>query len=193
MNERAPSPAHEPSPKCGGTNRRGRPCGHPAGFRTDHLGSGNCHFHGGSSPNGRKHAATQRFEAETRKLLYAYGADPCTDPLEALQRLAGRALAWEQAIGEAVNRLTEIRYEDVQASEQLRAEVAVMERAMDRCGKFLVDMARLNLEERLAKVTEMQAQMAMDAMAAAMREMGMSPEQQRDARGRMARHLRAVA
>lgn len=189
----APVP-HDGPGKCGGTNRQGLPCGNPAGFRTDHPGAGNCHFHGGSSPNGRKHAAAQRIETEARKALYRYDAAPCTDPLEELQRLAGRALAWERAIGDAVNRLEEqIRYEDVQSAEQLRAEVVVMERAMDRCGKFLVDMARLNLEERLAKVTELQAQMAMDAMAAAMREMGMSPEQQREARGRMARHLRAVA
>ena len=194
MDEPVPGGPHGGAPKCGGTNRQGRPCGNPAGYKTDHAGSGNCHFHGGSSPNGRVHAAEQRIEDEARRALYQYDAAPCADPIEALQRLAGRALAWERAIGDAVNRLQEqIRYEDVNSAEQLRAEVAVMERAMDRCGRFLVDIAKLNIEERLATVTEKQARMAMDALAAAMRDMGMSLEQQREARTLVARRLRAVA
>lgn len=193
MNEPVSGVAHGGAPKCGGTNRQGNPCGNPAGYKTDHVGSGNCHFHGGSSPNGRVHAAEKRIENEAMRALYQYDASPVADPLEQLQRLAGRALAWERAIGGAVNKLEEqIRYEDEKSAEQLRSEVAVMERAMDRCGKFLVDIAKLNIEERLARVTEKQAQMAMDALAAAMREMGMGLEQQREARTLVARHLRAV-
>jgi hypothetical protein len=126
-------------------------------------------------------------------VLYQYDASPVTDPLEALQRLAGRALALERAIGDLVNGLQDaIRYEDEKSAEQLRSEVSVMERAMDRCGRLLVDIAKLNIEERLATVTEKQAQMAMDALAAAMREMGMGLEQQREARTLVARHLRAI-
>lgn len=185
---------HGTSPKCGGTNRQGEPCGNPAGKGTDHKGWGNCSNHGGSTPAGRQHAAGRRIEDEAQKLLYRHDAAPVTDPLEALQRLAGRALALEAAIGEAVNKLEDqIRYEDEHDAEQLRAEVSVMERAMDRCGRLLVDIAKLNIEERLATVTERQAQMAMDALAAAMRDMGMNAEQQREARGHVARHLRAVA
>lgn len=48
--------------RCGATNRQGKECGHPAGWGTDHPGFGRCKNHGGSSPNGRKHAATLREE-----------------------------------------------------------------------------------------------------------------------------------
>lgn len=37
--------------KCGAHGRqRNRPCGLPAGFRTDHPGIGRCHLHGGKNP-----------------------------------------------------------------------------------------------------------------------------------------------
>jgi hypothetical protein len=86
-----------------------------------------------------------------------------------------------------------VRYGSEEGGEQLRAEVSVLERAMDRCGRLLVDIAKLNIEERLAKITETQARLVSDALAATFREMGLPAEQQRDARGRLARHLRSVA
>ena len=180
--------AHGPAPKCGGTNRQGEPCGNAAGKGTDHPGAGNCKNHGGSPPAGRVHALNE----QARRLLYKHDAPPVADPLEALQRLAGRALALEETIGELVNSLRSVRYETEAGGEQLRAEVAVLERAMDRCGRLLVDIAKLNIEERLAKVTEIQAKKAMDALTAALRDMGLSSEQQREARRRAAGHLRIV-
>jgi len=179
---------HASVPKCGGTNRQGAPCGNPAGKNTDHFGSGNCSNHGGSTPSGRIHALNQQAE----RLLYKHDAAPVADPLEALQRLAGRALALEETIGELVNNLRSVRYETETGGEQLRSEVAVLERAMDRCGRLLVDIAKLNIEERLARVTEQQAQMTMEALSAALGEIGISAEQQREARVRVARHLRVV-
>ncbi|HZR50098.1 MAG TPA: hypothetical protein VFB06_11320 [Streptosporangiaceae bacterium] len=136
--------------------------------------------------------AEARIEQAARKLLYQHDAAPVADPLEALQRLAGRALALEETIGTLVNDLRSLRYETEAGGEQLRGEVAVLERAMDRAGRLLVDIAKLNIEERLAKVTMRQAQMAMDALAAAMAGMGMSADQQQEARRRVARHLRLV-
>lgn len=136
--------------------------------------------------------AAAAIEQQARQILYRHDAAPVSDPLEALQRLAGRALALEETIGELVNNLRSVRYETETGGEQLRAEVAVLERAMDRCGRLLVDIAKLNIEERMAKVTEKQAAMAMDAMSAALRDMGLSTEQQREARQRVAGHLRLV-
>lgn len=179
---------HGTSPKCGGTNRQGAPCGNPAGKNTDHFGSGNCANHGGATPTGRIAALNE----QAQRLLYRHDAGPVADPLEALQRLAGRALALEQTIGQLVNDLTAVRYESEGGGEQLRAEVAVLERAMDRCGKLLVDIARLNIDERLARVTERQAEQVSAALTAVLSELGLSIEQQREARTGIARHLRAV-
>lgn len=173
--------------KCAGRRTDGGPCGNYA------INGGTvCHAHGGQGPQVKAKAAESVIEARLERLMYRHQAEPFGDPIEALQRLIGRAMSWEAAIGERVNELTALRFTDDHGAEQMRAEVAVLERAMDRCGKLLVDIAKLNLEERLARVTELQAQMAMDALHAALREMGLSAEQQKDARTRMARHLRAV-
>lgn len=183
-------------PFCGARlRRREGTCERQAGAGTDHKGYGNCSWHGGCSPSGTVSAISERIEAEAGRLLYKRDAGPVTDPLEALQRLAGRALALEETIGRLVNDLSSIRYESggESSSEQLRAEVAVLERAMDRCGKLLVDIAKLNIEERMAKVTELQAALAEKALLATLAEMGFTPERQRDAQARLGRHLRAVS
>lgn len=174
--------------KCSAPRTDGNPCG---GWAIN--GGTVCAAHGGKAPQVRAKAQENLENARVERLLYEHGVDACGDPIEALQRLIGRALAIEAALGERVNDLKKVRYKDKNGAEQMRSEVALLERAMDRAGKLLVDVARLNIEERLAKVTEKQAQMAMDALAAAMREMGMSAEQQREARGHVARHLRAVS
>jgi hypothetical protein len=173
--------------KCAGKRTDGEPCGSYA------INGGTvCSAHGAQAPQVKAKAAEAVIEARLERLMYRHQAEPFGDPIEALQRLIGRAMSWEAAIGDRVNELTAIRFTDEHGAEQIRAEVAVLERAMDRCGKLLVDIAKLNLEERLARVTELQAQMAMDALSAAMREIGLTPEQQKDARTRIARHLRAV-
>lgn len=180
---------HAPRPKCGGTNRQGAACGNVAGKGTDHPGVGNCKNHGGCTPTGRVAALNEQAE----RLLYRLDAAPVADPLEALQRLAGRALALEQAIGEMVNNLRSVRYQTETGGEQLRAEVAVLERAMDRCGRLLVDIAKLNIEERLAKVTEIQVKLVTDALRGQLGEMGMSADAQREAIAGVGRRLRLVS
>ena len=184
--------AEHKGPFCGAKRRRGEgTCKRGAGAGTDHLGAGRCSWHGGCSPSGRVSAITEQAE----RLLYRYDATPCGDPLEALQRLAGRALALEETIGHLVNDLSSIRYESGGdgGGEQLRAEVAVLERAMDRCGKLLVDIAKLNIDERLVRVTEKQAGLAEKALLATLAEMGMDAGQQTEACARLGRHLQLVA
>ena len=176
-------------PFCGAKlRRRVGTCGRDAGAGTDHKGVGRCSWHGGCSPSGRAAAIGQ----QAAQLLYKYDADPVTDTLGALQRLAGRALELERVIGEKVNDLSSLRYETETGGEQLRAEVAVLERAMDRAARLLVDIAKLGIEERLAKVTEAQAELAQKAFGFTLSEMGFTAEQRKDAQVRLGRHLRAV-
>lgn len=40
---------------CGARNRAGNPCRQPAGWGTDHVGSGRCKLHGGASLRGVEH------------------------------------------------------------------------------------------------------------------------------------------
>lgn len=38
------------TPTCGAKTRSGRPCKNVAGYKTDHVGDGRCHLHGGAKP-----------------------------------------------------------------------------------------------------------------------------------------------
>jgi P27 family predicted phage terminase small subunit len=151
-----------------------------------------CRKHGGKSLEQLREDGRQRtLEAEAQRLLYRRDAPPVTDPLSALQRLAGRAAAWEDIIGEKVNELRSLRY-STEGGEQLRAEIVVMERAMDRVGKLLVDIAKLNIEDRLAGVREATARMLDEALAAALQKSGADPSGQDAAREEFKRRLRIV-
>lgn len=77
-------------PNCGFILSNGSPCPRPAGFATDHPGTGRCRRHGGSLKNGIKKVAS----AELAELL----GDPAdVDPGEALLycvALASQELKW---------------------------------------------------------------------------------------------------
>lgn len=177
------------SRKCSGTRSTdGMPC---EGYAVN--GSSVCVAHGGKAPQVKAKAAGNLIEEKAARRLHHMDAEPCTDPLGALQRLAGRALQLEQVIGEIVNEMSAFRYESMAGGEQLRSEIAVLERAMDRCGKLLVDIAKLNIDERLARVTEQQTEQVAAALTAVLAELGMPQDQQRAARAGVARHLRAVS
>lgn len=181
--------AKRKGPFCGGKLHQGDgTCTQPPGWGTDHAGGGRCKLHGGCAPSGRAAGVADL----AGRLLYKYDAEPVENPLTALQALAGRALTLESVIGGIVNDMRAIRYETEAGGEQLRSEVAVLERAMDRAGRLLVDIVKLGIEERLAKVTERQLDMLAGALSVVLPGMGMGPEQVREARVRVARHLRAA-
>lgn len=176
-------------PFCGGKlHGRDGTCTQTAGWGTTHPGVGRCKLHGGSAPSGRIAAAEQQARAQLARL----DVPPVDNALTALAAIAGEVVAWKDMLAGKVNALSSLRYEGVGAGEQLRAEVALWERALDRCGKFLVDMAKLDIDERLARVTEQQAEQISAALTAVLAEMGLSQDQQRAARAGVARHLRAV-
>lgn len=152
-----------------------------------------CRKHGGKTLEElRADGRARTLEREAARLLYRRDAPPVTDPWSALQRLAGRAAAWEEIIGEKVNGLRSLRYEGI-GGEQLRAEVAVMERAMDRLGSLLIAIARLNIEDRLAGVRKQTADMLERALDAALEEAGTGIEGKQRARAAFLRHLKVVA
>lgn len=180
-------------PKCGAKLRgRDGTCSLPAGWGTRHQGYGRCRKHLGNSPNVARAAELERVEHEARAELARLDVSPVDNPLEELQKLAGRVLAWERAIGELVNGLSEIRYESGQGGEQLRAEVALLERAMDRCERILIAMVRLNVDERLARVTGEQAALVVGVLKGALDDLGID-RSEAEVSAVMARRLRLVA
>lgn len=180
-------------PKCGGKlHGRDGTCDLPAGWGTSHKGFGRCRKHLGNAPTVARAAERERVEAEARAELARLDVAPVDNPLAELQKLAGQVLAWKDALGNMVNGLTDIRYGDEHGGEQLRSEVALFERAMDRCERVLVAMARLNIDERLVRLTERQAQLANEVLKGALADLGIDHRED-EVRKVMARRLRLVA
>jgi hypothetical protein len=130
---------------CTARRKNGEPC-KGAAMR----GQDKCRMHIG------KKTDIIKAEQEARDQLARLDIPPVEDPLTQLAAVTGQVLAWKDAWAERVNALTSIRYE-TEHGEQLRAEIAVWERALDRCEKFLTAMARLDIDNRLARITETRA------------------------------------
>jgi hypothetical protein len=168
-------------------------CTFVAGWGTDHVGVGRCRLHGGNTRNQRAAAHAQQAEQKARALLANLDVVSVDNPFAALGRLAGQVVAWQETIAGIVNELGErVRYEGAAGNEQLRAEIALYERAMDRCGQVLGMIARLNIEDRMARVSEQQAEIVVSAIEAALAAAGVTGRQADDARKVAAHHLRAV-
>lgn len=114
-----------------------------------------CEMHGGKSPQVRNAGNIRREEARAQKILDKRGYSRVEDPVEALADLAGEVVAAKDFFRE---RIETLRYEH-RAGEQLRAEVALYERALDRCLKVLSEITRLGIAERRQRINEAQALM----------------------------------
>jgi hypothetical protein len=191
-----PEHADGDKPKCGAQKRQGAPgetCTFVAGWGTDHVGFGHCRLHGGNTRNQRAAARAEKADTEARRVLATLDVVPVEDPFAALSRLAGQVLAWQEALSGIVNQLGDrVRYEGASGSEQLRAEIALYERAMDRTGTILGMIAKLDIEDRMARVTERQADALISALEAGLAAIGVTGTEADDARQAAARHLRAV-
>lgn len=173
--------------KCKGRKTNGEPCNNYA-----ITGGMVCHAHGGRAKQVKAKAAERVTEERVRAALARIDVDPITDPLSELSKIAGQVVAWKDTIADKVNELTSLRY-STEGGEQLRAEVALFERALDRCEKFLSSMARLNIDERLARISERQADIIIKAITATLAERGLSVEEQAEARRDVARRLRVAS
>jgi hypothetical protein len=171
-------PGHGKHPLCGARKKTAEgTCRRPAGWGTDHVGYGSCKLHGGCTPTVIKGAERERIDQQARKALEGFtDFAPVHDPVERLRMLAGRAEAWMTALEVKVAELTSLRYES-NTAEQIRGEIQLYERAMAATGKVLVDLARLNLDERAVKVQEAQVALLAGALTEALAEAGLPPGQ----------------
>jgi hypothetical protein len=172
--------------KCSGrSSRTGEPCqAYPV------RGAAVCVAHGGRAPQVKAKAKQRRTEQAARAELARLQLPPVDDPLTALASVTAEVLAWKDNLAAKVNELTSLRY-STEGGEQLRAEVALWERALDRCERFLTAMARLNIDERLAAIAEAQAQAIMDALRIGFEAAGVDAGQRRVALAAVKDHLAA--
>lgn len=152
-----------------------------------------CDSHGGMTPQALAAVKARRAEEEARYELARLGAPPVTNALEELARLAGQVVAFKDAVAEKVNSLTEIRYTSKVQIEQLRSELGLWERALDRCVSTLSAMARLKLDERLVAIEEGKAAMLAEAMTCSLAKAGVTGDDATVVRREFARRLRVVS
>ena len=169
--------------RCSAHNRQGQPCGRQA-----MAGASVCDFHGGKSPGARQKAAQRLAEGQARQVLNREGIVALEDPLRALQELAGEALRLRGYFADRLAALEQLRYEG-RAGEQLRAEVSLYERALDRAQRFALDLARLDLDGRLVKISEQQAAVIAQVLQRALERLGLYRD---DVRVALADELRTV-
>jgi len=175
--------------KCTATARR---TGHRCG-RWPLKGATVCNSHGARAPQVRAKAARNVAESEVRltaaRVLQERG--PVVDPLEQLQLLAGRALAWEQALAERVD-MNKLRYGSNLGTEQVRAEVQLLTQAMQETRTVLAIIAKLNIDERLIAIEKNKADMVFRAIQAALVAAGVTGPAQTAALQTAGRELRVI-
>lgn len=177
--------------RCAGHRSTGDPCG-----RWPTHGTTVCAKHGAQLPRVRARAAAAEVEAQAARAVVGLSdAAPVTDVLGELAKLAGEVLAWKRVCAARLESLGDaIRYTaDGAGTEQLRAEVAVFERSLDRCERVLSAIARLDIDSRLARISEQQAAVIARAVEVALAAAGVAGEPADRGRAAAARELRAAS
>jgi hypothetical protein len=178
----------KPRPQCTATSKRSQErC-----KRAPTPGSPVCKIHGSASPQAKRKAQLRLVETEARARLKRMDIEPVTDPFTELQRLAGRALAWERIVSEVVDGIGTWRYESP-TGEQMRAELGMFERALAGCRQTLVDLARLHVDDRVLRIREREADLFERAMLATFRDLQLTEDQTRAAKSAIVGHLRSLS
>jgi hypothetical protein len=121
-------------------------------------------------------------------------APPVVNPLEELQKIAGEMLAWKNIARSAVAGLQERQWRYAgKTGEQIRAEILVYERALDRVERALVNIAKLNIDQRLAAISERRMDAVERALTLALQASGCDLEGQSKARTVLRRELKSVS
>jgi hypothetical protein len=186
-------PRNPEKQKCSGTISTGPRAGQPCSKYAPRGGTV-CRSHGGAAPQVKAAVKARRVEQDIAKTLGRLTIVPIHDPLTALAELAGEITAWKELAAERVAALKELASRNfLSGSDEVHAEIQVYERALDRCVHVLATIARLNIDERLVKISEQQAAIVKEALMGALDDTGLPREQQREAAGHLARRLRLVA
>ena len=114
------------------------------------------------------------------------------DPLSELLDVAAEIRTWKEIMRGVVSDLLsrkEIRYTHRSYGEQMRAEVLLYERALERLAAILVQIGKLGIERKLAMIQQQQVDMVDRALSAALTASGLDLVAQQEARAVLAREL----
>lgn len=151
----------ERGPCHGLKHRKGVVCGN-----TEFLpGTGKCLQHGGSNGNIQDKAYRRGALAEVQR--WSGGSQPAevvlfpNNPFEVLQSTLNSVNDFKSLIERKIEAMNEEgedwRFTDKAGGEQLRSEIALYERALDRAVRAATALSKLNIEERYLAISEKQA------------------------------------
>lgn len=209
MTQRDTHPVHDSS-KCGGKRRgadsEGKLCTRPAGWGTEHAGTGRCKLHGGST---RSHTTAGRV-ALASAAVTTFGLPREIDPrdalLEEVYRSAGavdwlqqqvRALEAEQVVWGKAEEVEKQAGEFPGLDTTHKAAVNVWVQLWQTERAHLVKVAKeainAGVEERRVRLAEQQGSLLASVIKAVLGDLDLSPDQMAKVSVIVPRHLRAVA
>jgi hypothetical protein len=120
---------------------------------------------------------------------------PLEDPIQQLQLVAAEIIKLKTILGTRVEELGSLVYEDLSGRDEVRAVVHAYETALDRSQKVLIEMLRLNLDERLANLSNAQGVIMIQILEAVIlaKKMGLSEEQVQTAKAIVAQEIPRVS
>lgn len=143
------------------------------------VGGTVCAMHGGKSPAvaaaAEERQVEAQAEAEIRKLWPGLDQAPVKDPVDLLARTAAALEHMTDVVGARVNEL-QGKYAGGRDLTQLRAEVVLLDRLLDKLLKAGEGMARLGIAERHVQLEQERAQMVTAAFLAAIAVVQLVPE-----------------
>lgn len=188
------SPITDPEKQCTAhSSQTGNRC-----KRARKPGTNVCVYHGAGAPQVK--AAAERRMSEKKALekaerwLAKQGFEEIDNPFDELIKLASEATAYRELFRSQVDALMladEVRYEH-RAGEQLRAEMALWERASERCLKIYSEIVRLGIAERQVRVREAEIVLMAQAIRNILRRLDLTPQQKTIAGQVVAEELRAI-
>lgn len=163
-----------------------------------------CKNHGANEGSQTSKGAALRLingQADERagEIIAEYGADlanprPVEDPYVELMLLAGEMREWKNLLRGRVQLLKPAQYRYAgRTGEQMRAEIVLYERAMERLGSMLVAIAKLNLDARLVGIRQNTLDMLDRALTLAFTRANVPPEKMEAARETFRKHIKMAS
>ena len=195
-------------PVCGAKNRQGSGhCKRPAGWGTDHLGYGECSYHGGKTRAGRVKAAKLAGRIEAQVMGAPIDIDPYDALLWCVRIAAGEVkylshrvheIEADAAVGPHVTTTRSrdddgrARIERVERAAELHVWIRARQDALDRLAKFSKMAVDAGIAERQVRLAEGYGNLLARLVGGILDDLALTKRQERLAPEIVHKHLTAI-